>query len=324
METIKALSPQARADLYLFLVTLMASISWLFSHEALQLMPPLLFLCLRFTMAAVMLGIPGWRTFSTLDKPQWTRSLLTGLLLSVAICFWVLGLSQAAHVGEGAFLVSLATVLVPIMGFIFFKQRPPLSTWIAIPIAALGLYLLTGAAGLTLNTSQLLFLAAALLFAVHYNLNTIAVNDGPVIVVDGITRQRKRIPTLPLTIIAIAMIAIVAGALSFMFERQTWADVEYNNGLLWVWISAGAIVGTAARFLVQTHAQSLSTHSHGVVILLIEPILTTLIAALWLNERMTTSQALGCALIFAAMLTTRWFIIRGAIKALLMRKTEAE
>ncbi|WP_372981867.1 EamA family transporter, partial [Marinobacter sediminum] len=80
------------------------------------------------------------------------------------------------------------------------------------------------------------------------------------------------------------------------------------------WILASAIIGTAGRFLIQTYAQSLSAHSHGVVILILEPVWVSLFAALWFGETMSGTQLGGCALIFAALLVNRWGALSKALK----------
>lgn len=46
-------------DVLLVAVTLIAAISWMFSKESIALMPPLLFMGLRFLLAAVFLACIG-------------------------------------------------------------------------------------------------------------------------------------------------------------------------------------------------------------------------------------------------------------------------
>ena len=80
------------------------------------------------------------------------------------------------------------------------------------------------------------------------------------------------------------------------------------------WVIASATVGTAARFFVQTYAQSLSVHSHGVVIMVLEPMWTALFAALWFGETMTVVQVGGCFLIFLSLVVNRWASVRRVLK----------
>ena len=73
---------------------------------------------------------------------------------------------------------------------------------------------------------------------------------------------------------------------------------------------ASAVVGTALRFWLQTHAQSLSRHTHGVVIMVVEPVWVALLAAGWLGETMSATQLAGCALIFGSLLINRAALLR--------------
>jgi drug/metabolite transporter (DMT)-like permease len=84
-----------------------------------------------------------------------------------------------------------------------------------------------------------------------------------------------------------------------------------------VWIGASAIIGTSMRFFFQTWAQSLSATSHGVVIMVVEPVWVALFAALWFGESMAPMQLAGCLLIFTALLVNRWHAVRKFLKAIL-------
>ena len=51
-----ALSAQVKADGLLLITTLLAAVSWMFSVEAIALMPPLLFMACRFLIAGLLTG----------------------------------------------------------------------------------------------------------------------------------------------------------------------------------------------------------------------------------------------------------------------------
>lgn len=313
------MNASSKADVYLVLVTLMAAISWMFSREAVALMPPLLFIASRFTLAALLLMALAPNQFRRMSAEQWLRATRVGLVFGVAMSFWVMGLFHASHVGEGAFITSLAVVIVPIMARLFFGERPPLSTWLALPVAAMGLALLSLRGGFRLEAGQLYFIIAATLFALYYNLNTHAANTMQRREKDGRITERERIPALALTAVALLMVGLVAGTVSTVLEDwRVMADAPWLA--LSGWVLASALIGTAGRFLLQTYAQSLSPNSHGVVIMVVEPVWTALIAAWWLQERMSVTQLAGCSLIFAGLLVSRWRAVRGLLKAALPQR----
>lgn len=310
------MNASSKADIYLVIVTLMAAISWMFSHEALKLMPPQLFIGVRFLMAGLLLALLDLDTLKRLSFYQIRRGLTVGLVFGVAMSCWIMGLKHATHVGEGAFLTSLAVVLVPVMARLFFGESAPASTWLALPVAVTGLALLAVPSGMELAPWQLFFIGAASLFAFYYNLNTRAANHGRVRGPDGQWQTIERIPAMALTSLALLAVGALALCLSLILERPEIQETVVTWPLVG-WVTASAIIGTAGRFLLQTHAQSLSTHSHGVVIMVVEPVWTAIMAALWIGESMSAVQLAGCAVIFAALLVTRWRALRGMLKSVL-------
>ncbi len=307
-----------KADLLLLVVTLLAAISWMFSKEAVLAMPPLLFMSLRFLLAASLLAMVAHHQLRRLSPRQLFRCARVGTVFGIAMSCWVMGLAVGEHVGEGAFLTSLGVVLVPVIARVIFAEPVPGSTWLALPVAAAGLALLSLEHGLHLEAGQLFFVAAATIFALYFNLNTRAANTlttpGP----NGQCIEHPRTPALALTTIVLAVVGLLTGLLSALFEP--WHSAAANaTPQLALWVILSATVGTALRFLLQTYAQSLSLHSHGVVIMVLEPMWTALMAAGWFGEQMTLMQMAGCALIFLSLLVNRWRAVRSLLKTVLSR-----
>ena len=91
--------------------------------------------------------------------------ILCGLLLTVAA-----NLQQAALLytttGKAGFLTALYILLVPIAG-IFMGRRVVPAVWLAIAVAAIGLYLLSVQSSLTIDPADLLLIACAFVFTGH-------------------------------------------------------------------------------------------------------------------------------------------------------------
>ncbi|MCB1659232.1 MAG: hypothetical protein KDI39_13510, partial [Pseudomonadales bacterium] len=97
------MSSSIKADLMLVGVTLLAAVSWIMSREAVLLMPPLLFMALRFLLAATLLAIVGRKPLAQLDARALWRSMVVGLVFAAGMSCWVMGIFTGKHVGEGAF-----------------------------------------------------------------------------------------------------------------------------------------------------------------------------------------------------------------------------
>ncbi|WP_148862542.1 DMT family transporter [Marinobacter fonticola] len=301
-----------KSDLLMVVVTLLAAISWMFSKEAVLLMPPLLFMALRFLLAGSILMVAGHRQIRRLSADQLRRAVGVGLVFGVAMSCWITGLFLTENVGEGAFLTSIGVVIVPVIARIAFKETQPVSTWLALPIAIAGLALLSLRNGFRPEPGQLFFVIAAFIFALYFTLNTRAANTRIAQRPDGKDQRKERVPALALTAIALTTVGFVTLVISSF--REPWSPTLTNaEPMLWIWVLASATIGTAGRFFVQTYAQSLSTHSHGVVILVLEPVWVALFATAWFGESMSAVQLSGCSLIFAALLINRWSAVRKLI-----------
>lgn len=275
-----------RADLILVLVTILAAAGWIFSKEALAGLPPLLFMGMRFLCASLILIVLARRQLARLSKQQWQAACLVGALLGLAMSIWVLGLFKTKSLGEGAFITSLSVVLVPVVNWAIFRERPATATFIALPVAMFGMALLSLRHGFTPEASQVFFFVAALLMSVTFILNS---------------RAAYHIPALALSAIQLFWVGMVTFTLSVLFEA--WPTSVSNP--IWGWLFLSITVATAGRFFLQTYAQSLTSPSRAAVIMILEPVWTTVGSVFWFNDWMTTTQFLGCGLILLALIINR-------------------
>lgn len=302
-----------QSDLLLIVVTLIAAISWVFSKEAISLMPPLLFIGLRFLLAATFLACMGTKKLRQLTREHIVRSARVGIIFGVAMLFWVLGLAHSESMGEGAFLTSLGVLLIPIVARVFFAEPIPRSTWLALPVALLGIALLSLAHGFTVSSGQLFYVVAAVGLAIYFTLNTrtatvsVRQTSG-----QRVASELTAVDPLALTIIALTSVGLVTLVVSLLLEPWTLESVRWSPSLLG-WLLASAVIGTAGRFWLQTYAQSLTTQTSGAVMLILEPIWVALCAAVWFAETLDVLQWLGCLMIFLALLVSRWQVLRSIV-----------
>ena len=287
-----------KAELILVSVTIIAAFGWIFSKEALAELPPIFFLGVRFVIAGVVLFFVGARFFKGIRWQDLKGATLVGAVMSIAMMFWIVGLDQVSNIGVGAFINSLGIILVPVFARFMFKERPARSIWIALPIAVIGLGCLALGNGVSFEWAQCFFLVSAITFAFQFNL---------------LTRMSTKLHVLVLTAIQL----FTAGVVMLMVS-PTIEEVPHSVSLPIVgWFLASTLIATSLRFLLQTYGQSLTPASHAAVIMNLEPVWTALLAAIWFSETMTSLQLIGCALIFSAMLVSKW----SQVRAFLRRKT---
>ncbi|MCC4275802.1 DMT family transporter [Marinomonas communis] len=287
-----------KAELILVSVTIIAAFGWIFSKEALAELPPIFFLGVRFVIAGIVLFFVGARFFKGIRWQDLKGATMVGAVMSIAMMFWIVGLDQVSNIGVGAFINSLGVILVPVFARFMFKERPARSIWIALPIAVIGLGCLALGNGVSFEWAQGFFLVSAITFAFQFNL---------------LTRMSTKLHVLVLTAIQL----FTAGVVMLMVS-PTIEEVPHSVSLPIVgWFLASTLIATSLRFLLQTYGQSLTPASHAAVIMNLEPVWTALLAAIWFSETMTSLQLIGCALIFSAMLVSKW----SQVRAFLRRKT---
>lgn len=286
-----------KADLMLVLTTVIAAAGWIFSKEALGGLPPLLFVGTRFLIAGLVLAVFAMSQLRALDRRGLGNGFLIGTLFAAAMTLWILGLQHTSHIGESSFIASLGVVLVPVFARLFFGERPPASTWAALPLALGGFACLSLAHGFRVEPGQWFFLGAAVVFALLFNVNSHVV---------------RNVPVLALSTLQMLVVGLLVLPAALWFED--W-PAQVSAPVLG-WLAASALIATTLRFLLQLYGQSLTTPSHAAIILMLEPVWTAIAAAWWYAETMTGLQLTGCTLIFTALLISRWKWISGLFRGL--------
>lgn len=298
--------PERRGDVFMLTATLLASAGWLFSKEALGGLPPAGFVGWRFLLAALLLLPFCYRHLRSTAPILLLKAAAIGLVMTLNLIFWIQAISHSEGIGEGAFIMSLAMLMVPPLAWLIFKERPQRQFWLALPIAVLGLFFLTMGNGLSLSLSQLLFLLASLSLALYFNLNS---------------RFARRVHPMALTCIQLAVTGIMHLLYSGLFER--WP--EEILPVTWGWFAASVLLATSLRFVFQSMGQKYSHVANAALIMMLEPIWTVLISVFWYHEPMPAEKILGCLLILLALLSYRsrnlleWYRSRKALQATMKR-----
>lgn len=276
-----------RGELILLLVTLIAASGWFFSKNALTEFPTMGFIGWRFLLAFFLYLPFSYSALRYLSAQQVKRSSAVGFCYTIYLTLWMFGLINSQHFGEGAFLVSLSMLIVPLLAWLFFQEKPNRIFWLCLPIAVLGLYLLAISKGeLHFSTGSLIFLSSSVAGAVYFVFNN---------------RFARDVPVLPLTTLQVGVVGICCTFYSVLFE--TFPESISWQG--WYWFVASVLIATNARMLLQTLGQKYCQVANGAIIMILEPVWTLLFSILLLNEQLTILKAIGCFCILAALIIYR-------------------
>ena len=268
------------ADAMLLLVAIIWGSSYAVAKQALWFYPVLGFLAIRFGLTFVLL-LPQLRG----DGRRAVRpGVPLGLvMLGIFLCeTWGVMLTTASN---AAFLISLCVVFTPFVEWMMLRQRPSGLLFAASVLSVVGVWLLTGGVGMTLNLGDGLMLAAALLRAVLVCL----------------TRRltvSEQVPPLALTAVQSGVVA--SGCLLLGVSLPGGLPALPTSPVFWS--AALYLVGFATLFALYVQNRALGRTSATRVSLLMgsEPLFGALIAGLWLGERLGLQGWLGGLLILTA------------------------
>ena len=284
-----------RAEPVLIITTLLAGAGWVFSKEAIQELPPFGFIGIRFIFASLLL-LPF--CFSALKKALWqdcVRSMGVGVLLSAALFCWIHAISISDTLGEGAFIMSLSMLFVPLLAWPLFGNRPPRAFWFSLPIAFSGLFLLAWNDGWNVSASQLWFIFAAIGLATHFNFNS---------------KYSASLPPILLTTLQLFTVGCLGTVLSFFLE--TWP--QEVSLITWKWVLLSVLLATSLRYLLQTVGQKWVTPTNAAILMLLEPIWTMLLSVWIYDESMPLNKLFGCGLLLLSLVFYRFSQVRHRLR----------
>lgn len=272
-----------RADLALAAVTLIWGATFVVVKQALGDVSTLLFLVLRFALAAVILGL-AFRP----RKPARPRTLITGGLMAGAFLFTgylfqTVGLRYTTP-SKSAFITGLSIVIVPVLAALIERKKPTASEVLGIAVATGGMALLTLEGGsLAIAKGDLLTLVCAAAFA------------GQIIVIG---HYAPRLGFGELSFLQIATVAVLSLAGCWFFEP---AYVRWTSGLIAAVLITG-LLATALAFSVQSWAQQYTSPTRAALIFALEPVFAWITSFALTGELLSVHATVGACLILTGIL----------------------
>ena len=216
------------------------------------------------------------------NKQLWLGGLCCGTALAVASNFQQAGMVAGTDSGKAGFLTALYVVLVPLFG-LFFKRKVNLSTWIAVVLSVVALYLLCIKGEFSLAPGDLLILVCAVCFAVH------------ILVIDHFTAFCDGVK---LSCIQFLFAGIISAICMFIFETVDFAAIwSCIMPLLYV-----GIFSCGVGYTLQILAQKGSNPTVVTILLSLESVFAVIAGAIILKQQMSVREYIGCAVMFAAVI----------------------
>lgn len=237
---------------------------------------------LPFALRAALRGNNKTRQAKSLTympREGYKWMFVAGFLLFVAAAFQQAGM-QYTTAGNAGFITSLYVVLVPVVLFFGWKEKPHWLSVVAVGMAGAGAYLLSTGGRYEVRRGDALELVGALFWAMH-------------VVVLG--KFASRFEPMSFSVGQLLVCGILNLVLGIFVEQP-----------LFTWSLAGAAIYTAVMSLglcytLQVWAQRHTPPADAALILSLESVFAVLAGWLLLNELLTRIQILGCVIIFLAV-----------------------
>jgi drug/metabolite transporter (DMT)-like permease len=271
------------ADLALVAVTLVWGTTFVVVKQALADVSTFLFLALRFTLGAAILGLLFRPGKARNPRTLVTGGVLAGVFLFAGFLFQTVGLRYTTP-SKSAFITGLSMVIVPVLAAVIERKKPTASEALGIGIATAGMALMTlEGATLSIGKGDLLTLAGAVVFA------------GQII---AIGHCAPRLGFGDLSFVQIGTVALLSMAGGWFFETP---EVRWTPGLIGALLITG-VLATAVAFAVQAWAQRYTSPTRAALIFALEPVFAWLTSFLLTGELLSRRATAGACLILAGIL----------------------
>jgi drug/metabolite transporter (DMT)-like permease len=279
------------AEFALLVVALIWGATFVVVQNAIKFLPPLTFNAIRFFIAGIVILIiylVQEKGKISISLKQLLPGILLGSCLFIGYSFQTIGLIYTTP-SKAGFITGLSVIMVPLLTFMFYKNKPASKAIIGSIGAAFGLYLLAVKNTTAFSIGDVFVLICAFGFAFH------------IIFTD---RVAKKVPILLLTTVQIFTVSVLCAISAFVFEK--WQEIFQSSHLLSsTTISAIVITslfGTSFAFFIQTTAQRHTTPTRVGIILTMEPVFAALTSFILIDERLSLYGTIGCMLIFFGMI----------------------
>ena len=234
-------------------------------------------------------------SFNIIEKvkfPEFNNSyiifLVSGIFFALDLICWHWSI-KLTTVSKATFLSNLAPIVVIIFSLIFLKERFSKFFYLAALLSMVGMLMLLGES-FKFNKSQFIGDLLGVLTAVWY---------GSYIVT--ISQLRKRYNSTSIMFLSGIVTAIILFIVSILFEQSLIPQSLFTITIIF-------LLGFICQFMGQsfiTYSLAYLSASLSSLCLLIQPIAATILAYFFFQEKLTTIQFFGSALILIGIYIAR-------------------
>ena len=224
------------------------------------------------------------------DPRLWKAGIPCGIALFAATALQQFGLLYTSP-GKSGFITTLYIIMVPIFG-LFLKQKPPKTVAVSVVLAAVGLYLISGAGFSAINIGDVLTFGCAIAFAVQ------------ILIMD---RVAGALNSMALNISQALVCAVLSGIMVIFTEPLNMGDILSN----WFPICWAGILSMGIAYTLQIVGQKSIEPTTASLLMSFESVFAALSGLLagylgWIDDAVfTLTEGIGCILVFGAIMLSQ-------------------
>lgn len=226
---------------------------------------------------------------SPVEKKQSRKDNLKGILIvGLMLCIGS-NLQQFAfnyiEPGRVGFITALYMLIVPLISFIVYKKKQPVTTWIGVILGVVGLYMICmgGSTSSSLGKGDILALLCSFAFALH------------IIVID---KFAAKVDCVLLSCGQFFVTGVISCILMFIFESPNIQSIMQAA----VPILYAGIMSCGCAFTFQVIGQKYTDPTISSMLLCLESVFSVIFSFIILGERMASVEYIGCAVMFVAII----------------------
>jgi drug/metabolite transporter (DMT)-like permease len=217
--------------------------------------------------------------------------VILGVLLGIGFVLQTVGLGITSA-SKAAFLTGTLVVFTPLFQLVLERRLPTIPNVIGVVLTSIGLYIFTSPANEAFNFGDLLVMICAVVFAVY------------VVYVDVFTKEKF---TGELVFYQFVTTAIIGFVMVPFSTGGTLFRPSINMFLALLYL---AFFASTIALFVQTKYQRETTPTRAALIYTLEPIFAAILAALMLDEHMSSTAVLGAGLMFGGLVASELLSIK--------------
>lgn len=245
--------------------------------------------CAIAVFALVPLALFERRRHGGLSRSGILWAIAAGVALGVDYIAWTASI-YLVGAGVATVLVNVQVIVLPLLALVIDRERVSARFLISLPLMLIGVGLVGGIVSLTeVGENAVLGTVLALIAGIGYGVYMFLTRRG--------TRRKAEGTIQPLAW-ATASAAVTAAIIAQFIGGIRLTGIGPSS---WMYLIALALLGQVVAWLFINRGSARLVPSMTASLLLIQPVLALVLAALILGEKLTLGQALGAGLVVVAV-----------------------